>query len=1677
MKKNTQYYISVIYFIFLLFCFFITSIGFSQTLQVSGNNTVIINGDTTPSLSDFTDFGSVASGTKFSHSFVLKNTGGSNLVFPATPVVTSGTDASQFKVTTNVVLKTSTYGKYLANNLSPNFYTIIEISFEPTSTGLKTATLTINLSTGSPNPYSYTIQGTGNTPSTPDFIMTQLNPNLTFNYPYELFYGPDNYLWITERVGKRVVRVNPTTSAVDVLVTIPDVYRTGGQDGLMGMVLDPDFGKSLGKDYVYVAYTYSNTGAAELAANDATRRTKIVRYTYTGGGIDGNMSDPYILIDGLSGSNDHNSGRLAVGPDKKIYYSIGDQGVNQFTNKCNLSHAQDIPSLDQVNSKNYSFYEGKVLRLDLDGKIPTDNPTINGVKSHIFTYGHRNVQGLVFGKNGKFYASEHGPKSDDEINILKSGGNYGWPFISGYKDDKNYAYGNWSTATNCSSVSFSDDDFAPGMTGLKESDWTVAFTPPITTLFTIPDGFNSTGGWLTWPTVGPSSAGIYEGFASEIPGWDNTVLLTTLKKGRVYRQKLSSDGNGVVGAPEEFFYTQNRYRDLAIDPDGKTFYIITDSGGTTSGPSGSSSLGILNPGTILKFTYQPSNMVSCSAPVPTIASLPTITDNCSVTLTAPTATNNCSGTITASTTTTFPITTLGTTVVTWTYNYGNGLTITQNQSVTITTTGPLVLPTFTQIGQTCSGDVLAALPTTSNNGITGTWSPTINNTTSATYTFTSTTGQCAATATMTISISAKVTPLFNAIAPICSGLLVSPLATTSLNGITGTWSPAFSNTTTKSYTFTPSGGQCTATTAVVTITVNSSTTPTFTAVPAICSGASLSPLPITSNNGIFGTWSPTLSNTSTTTYTFNPTAGQCASTTTLKITVNAGTPTTPTFTAVAAICAGATLAALPTTSTNGITGTWSPALNNVATTTYTFTPTAGLCAKTTTLTITVNANAPTIPTFNTVNPICSGGTLAALPTTSLNAVTGTWSPALTKTATTTYTFTPTAGLCATTAILTVIVNPANTVPTFIPVGPICSGTVLAALPTTSNNSIAGTWAPALINTNLTAAPVTTTYTFTPTANQCATSTSLSITVNPNVIPTFTAVAPICYGDPLTALPTTSNNYITGTWSPALNNLATTTYTFTPTAGQCATTTTLTITVNSTAWNGSTWSNGTPISGVGAIISGNLTLSSDLTACSLTINNNAVVLVKSGSNLNIYGDVNVSAGSSLTFENNTNLVQTKTTNGNTGNIIVNRQTSALMRQDYVMWTAPVAGQQLQLFSPATLATRFYTYDPSANLYAVVSSPSTIPFALGTGYLIRMPNTHPTTPTIWEGQFQGVPNNGTIDLIGYTSGSYNAIGNPYPSTLDADTFRSINGITEALYFWRKTNNAASTSYATYTIAGGVANTGGGSSLVPSKIIQVGQGFIAKLTSGTIHYDNTMRLSNNANLFLKTKAIERDRIWLNLSAGTSPVNQMMVAYMDGATSGIDDAIDGRYINDNPTALNSNINDEEFVIQGKGLPFDPNDVVPLIFKTNTAGSFTIAIDHFDGLFSNGQDIFLKDNTTGIDYNLKAADYTFTSAIGTFNNRFQLTYESSTALGVNNPNFLSNTILVYKQNAVININAGKTIIKNVKVFDIKGSMILEQKNVNSSTTTLKNLISAKQTLLIQITSEEGKMVTKKVMY
>lgn len=520
-------------------------------------------------------------------------------------------------------------------------------------------------------------------------------------------------------------------------------------------------------------------------------------------------------------------------------------------------------------------------------------------------------------------------------------------------------------------------------------------------------------------------------------------------------------------------------------------------------------------------------------------------------------------------------------------------------------------------------------------------------------------------------------------------------------------------------------------------------------------------------------------------------------------------------------------------------------------------------------------------------------------------------------------------------------------------------------------------------------------------------------------------------------------------------------------------TTWTAGAGTTAWATSgNWSNGVPTSDSKVAI-GSASfypeITTTVTANSLDVAASTSLTVKSGGNITLTDKIN-NAGT-VTVENNANLIQVNTTaNTGSGSTVVQRNTSTLMRQDYVLWSSPVVGQELQAFSPQTLSNRFYEYDAALDVYSAVSATSN--FSTGKGYLIRLPNNHPTSPTVWNGVFTGGnANNGNVTLSGLTSGTFNAVGNPYPSAISADDFIFDNSISEALYFWRKTNNATTSSYATYTTAGGTSNSGGGSSLVPDGVIQVGQGFIAKTTSTSLAFTNTMRMIDNTEPFFRRNN-NRSRIWLNLTNNAGYFGQMLVAYMPNATNGIDSGIDGLYINDYLTALTSIIDNSEFTIQGRALPFDQSDVVQLGFKTNAPGEFTIALDRVDGLFTSGTNpIYLRDLFTNTELDLRLVAYNFVTEEGVYNDRFQLTYTSLLSSQTSESDAAN--VILYKQKDQVVINSGNQKISKIEVYDLRGRLLIENTAINASEFRFSP-VAAEQVLVVKITTNSGTLLTKK---
>jgi hypothetical protein len=261
-------------------------------------------------------------------------------------------------------------------------------------------------------------------------------------------------------------------------------------------------------------------------------------------------------------------------------------------------------------------------------------------------------------------------------------------------------------------------------------------------------------------------------------------------------------------------------------------------------------------------------------------------------------------------------------------------------------------------------------------------------------------------------------------------------------------------------------------------------------------------------------------------------------------------------------------------------------------------------------------------------------------------------------------------------------------------------------------------------------------------------------------------------------------------------------------------------------------------------------------------------------------------------------------------------------------------------------------------------------------------------------------------------------------------------------------------------------------------VGQGFLLKkAVAATVVFNNSMRVGNNLGQFYKTATTtEKHRIWLNLANDSMPLNQILIGYISGTTLGFDEAYDGK-IMPSGSSISSLIGHDDYVIQARPTPFENTDEVALGFKAETAGSYTLSVDHVDGLFSGDQNIYLRDNLLSATHDIKASAYIFTSDQGTFNDRFDLVYTNAT-LGIPTPTFDVNSVIVYKnESKVLNINAGKVVMKNVKIYDIRGRMIFEQSNINDNTIALNNLKAEQEVLLVKITSDDNKIVTKKVVF
>jgi glucose/arabinose dehydrogenase len=490
------------------------------------------------------------------------------------------------------------------------------------------------------------------------FQQTILSGSGGLQYPWEITYGPDDMLWITESRGYKVYRMDPgtgtKTTVLDLNSASADLTAWGAdslravnltstsnwntsannwpQGGLAGLAIHPNFGDGSGHDFVYISYVHRYLSTASGSAG-IFFRNKIVRFTYNSG--TGKLGAPAVVCDTIPGGQDHNSQRMIIAPvtaggTNYLFYAGGDMGAGQFANRMRPQNAQNTDS-----------YEGKILRFNLepdsDGDvtvpnawIPNDNPynTILGKQSAVYSIGIRNNQGFAFDTlTNKLYGASHGPYSDDEINVIEGFRNYGHPLIEGFVDG-NYN-GNSTQGTNTSvsaGAPYTDNlgvstclpigneasnkaalDAVASTKGTYKDPLFSAYAASASTVLNI---------WQTnpgnalpapgWPTEAWSGLDLYSN--KLIPGWKRSLIAASLKWGRLVRLKLSADGsatvpNNAASDTVTYFNSQNRFRDLAFAPNGKDIFVVMDNTSTTSGPGNANPVVPACAGCVQKYTF------------------------------------------------------------------------------------------------------------------------------------------------------------------------------------------------------------------------------------------------------------------------------------------------------------------------------------------------------------------------------------------------------------------------------------------------------------------------------------------------------------------------------------------------------------------------------------------------------------------------------------------------------------------------------------------------------------------------------------------------------------------------------------------------------------------------------------------------------------------------------------------------------------------------------------------------------------------------------------------------------------------------------------------------------------------------------------------------------------------
>ncbi len=493
----------------------------------------------------------------------------------------------------------------------------------------------------------------------------------------------------------------------------------------------------------------------------------------------------------------------------------------------------------------------------------------------------------------------------------------------------------------------------------------------------------------------------------------------------------------------------------------------------------------------------------------------------------------------------------------------------------------------------------------------------------------------------------------------------------------------------------------------------------------------------------------------------------------------------------------------------------------------------------------------------------------------------------------------------------------------------------------------------------------------------------------------------------------------------------------------------------------------------------------LSACELHVNAGANLIIEADASITVKGIV-ITNGN-FTIESSGSLIQIddRVINSGNGNFRMKRNTEPVTRYDYTYWSSPVVGATCFNVSPNTLLDKYFKYNTLINNWQNI--PNGIDVMLGgKGYIIRAPQMFSTTvPGIFTATFVGRPNNGRTspDII-RNGTSWNLIGNPYPSAIDADLFlgnvNNIGVVGGTIYLWtHKTPLSAggtgfiysAADYAAYNYTGGVTTQPTGVLPFAGKVASGQAFFVEGLVNGKATFSNSMRVATDNSQFYRA-TIQKDRFWLNLTNNQGAFNQMLVGYLEGATTSYDRGFDGKVFGGTYVNLYSISDSENLTIQGRPAPFVPSDVVQLGYKTTIAGDFQIALPTFEGVFAN-QDVFLEDKETTILHNLKISPYTFSSAIGTFNERFKLRY-SETSLAVQQMVSQLDVKVSTFDNSIA-VLSESNVIKSIVVLDVLGKQVFAKSNLDINQYNIEGIQKNNQLLLLKITMHNDAVILRKI--